>query len=81
MLGDDADENHGGELPLGDDASENHHDGEPPDVDLILLLSFSSRCRRRGCRDGGEVVILGDFFGPRPSEFEGFYKKSTCTIT
>ena len=77
MLGDDVSENHDGEPPLGDDADENHHDGEPPEVGLILLSS--SRRRRQGCRDGGEVAE--DFFDPRPSEFGRFYKKSTCTVT
>ena len=75
MLGDDAD----GKPPLGDDAGENHHDGEPPEVGLILLSS--SRRRRQGCRDGGEVAEK-IFFGPRPSEFGVFfYKKSTCIVT
>ena len=36
-LRDDVGENHDGEAPLGDDADENHHDGEPPQVGLILL--------------------------------------------
>ena len=30
------------------------NDGEPPEISLILLSS--SRRRRRGCRDGGEVA-------------------------
>jgi len=55
VLRDDACENHDGEPSLGDDAGENHHDGEPPEIDLILLSSFSRR-RQRGCRDGGEIA-------------------------
>ena len=54
------------------------NDGEPPEISLILLSS--SRRRRRGCRDGGEVAEK-IFFNPRPSEFGGFYKKLTCTVT
>ena len=81
-LGDDVGENHDGEPPLGDDVGENHdgepHDGEPPQVGLILLSS--SRRRRKGCRDGCELAER-IFFGPTLSEFGGFYKKSTCTVT
>ena len=77
-LGDDADENHDGEPPLGDDACENHHDGEPPEVGLILFSS--SQRRRQGCRDDGEVAER-IFLTLRSSEFGGFYKKSTCIVT
>ena len=70
VLRDDAGENHDGEPPLGV-AGENHHDGEPPEVGLILLSS--SRRRRRGCRDSGQLA-QGIFVGPRPSEFGRFYK-------
>ena len=64
MLGDDTGENHDGEPLLGDDADKNHHDGEPPEIDLILLSSSSSRRPRQGCRDGGEVAekIFWGFF-------------------
>ena len=81
MLGDDAGENHDGKPRLGYDTGENLHDGEPSKVGLIHLSS--SRCRRQDCRDSGEVeerIFWGNFFGPRPREFEGFYKKSTCTV-
>jgi len=75
VLGDDADENYDAEPPLEDNASENHHDGELSEVGLILFSS--SRHRRRGCRDDDEVAkrgsFLGDFFGPRPSEFGVFF--------
>ena len=60
LLGDDVGENHDGEPPLGDDTDENHHDGEPPEVGLILLSS--SQRRRQGCRDGDDVAE--DFFNP-----------------
>ena len=78
MLGEYAGGNHDGEPPLGDDASENHHDREPPEVGLILLSSFfffsaPTRLRRENFWRG--------IFWPRPSEFGGFYKKSTCSIT
>jgi len=49
---------------LGDDADENH-DGELPEVGLILLSSSFPRRRRSGSRDGGKVaarIFLGDFF-------------------
>jgi len=64
MLGD-------GEPPLGEDVDENHHDGKPPDVDLLLLLSIRERYifffsaltrRRQGCKEDDARANLGGFF-------------------
>ena len=80
MLGDNAGENHDGEPTLGDDAGENHHDGEPPEVNLIILSSFffffsSPTTRLQRWREVAKRIFLGGFFWPRPSEIGGFYKK------
>ena len=62
----------------GDDASENHYDRYPSEEGLFLLLSMggmSSSWRRLGHNDNvaertSKRANLGDFFCPRPREYE-----------
>ena len=68
-----------GEPPLGDDADKNHHDGEPPEVLLLLSIKerssfFSATNEERTTRlqRVRRASDLGDFFCHRLEKYRGF---------